>query len=150
MLFPVRGGPSCSRCEPQPASCSMSRGASRVMTKCNALQNQTVLHIIATRHHCIMFCFWSHMRLIDLKFGLGISIPCALLGRRACLHRVPHHILTMILMFVFLYLCFLFHRKLYLSTVWRAPRTTMVDPKVSPKDWHSTNQFLDMPRACPP
>ena len=35
-------------------------------------------------------------------------------------------------------------------TMWRAPRTTMVDPKVSPKDWHSTNQFLDMPRACPP
>ena len=34
--------------------------------------------------------------------------------------------------------------------MWRAPRTTMVDPKVSPKDWHSTNQFLDMPRACPP
>ena len=37
-----------------------------------------------------------------------------------------------------------------LSIMWRAPRTTMVDPKVSPKDWHSTNQFLDMPRACPP
>ena len=39
---------------------------------------------------------------------------------------------------------------LVMVIVWRAPRTTMVDPKVSPKDWHSTNQFLDMPRACPP
>ena len=38
----------------------------------------------------------------------------------------------------------------FLARMWRAPRTTMVDPKVSPKDWHSTNQFLDMPRACPP
>ena len=61
MLFPVRGGPSCSRCEPQPTSCSTSRGASRVMTKCNALKNQTVLHIIATRHHC--FCTPKYCRL---------------------------------------------------------------------------------------
>ena len=51
-----------SRCEPQPASCSTSRGASRVMTKCNELKNQTVLHIIATRHHCTVLMYvWSHI-----------------------------------------------------------------------------------------
>ena len=52
----------CSRCEPQPASCSTSRGASRVMTKCNELKNQTVLHIIATWHHCTVLMYvWSHI-----------------------------------------------------------------------------------------
>ena len=40
MLFPVRGGPSSSPGEPQAAACSMSRGASRVMTKCNRIKIQ--------------------------------------------------------------------------------------------------------------
>ena len=40
MLFPVRGGPSSSPGEPQAASCSTSRGASRVMTKCNGIKIQ--------------------------------------------------------------------------------------------------------------
>ena len=40
MLFPVRGGPSSSPDEPQAAACSTSRGASRVMTKCNRIKIQ--------------------------------------------------------------------------------------------------------------
>ena len=40
MLFPVRGGPSSSPGEPQAAACSTSRGASRVMTKCNRIKIQ--------------------------------------------------------------------------------------------------------------
>ena len=55
MLFPVRGGPSSSPCEPQAASCSTSRGATRVMTKCNGIKNPKVSHIIATRHHSINY-----------------------------------------------------------------------------------------------
>ena len=38
MLFPVRGGPSSSLDEQQAAACSTSRGASRVMTKCNRIK----------------------------------------------------------------------------------------------------------------
>ena len=40
MLFPVRGGPSSSPGEPQAAACSTSRGALRVMTKCNRIKIQ--------------------------------------------------------------------------------------------------------------
>ena len=40
MLFSVRGGPSSSPGEPQAAACSTSRGASRVMTKCNRIKIQ--------------------------------------------------------------------------------------------------------------
>ena len=44
MLFPVRGGPSSSPCEPQAASCTTSRGASRlIMTKCNGIKNPAPL-----------------------------------------------------------------------------------------------------------
>ena len=32
-------------------SCSTSRGASRIMTKCNGIKNPKVPHIIATRHY---------------------------------------------------------------------------------------------------